>query len=392
MKDKLCEAPVLIGHHFASHGMGEHIRCTFRAFRSAGLTLSLNDIYSLGSQIDPDFAKEFGNHLVKHLSSFTNIFHINGAGVEEALRYIGNNYPLSAYNIIYPTWELSIYPEEWAQQLEHFNEIWVPSQFVFDSITKVVSKQVFHMPLSVEVRLSSFLGRRYFELPESSYLFLFCFDFNSYIDRKNPFAVIKAFEKACSARPGIDTRLVIKLNRDINSSEGTKSLPRIIEAVDHCQYRDKVIIIDKVFSDNEIKNLIRCCDCFISLHRSEGFGRGMVEAMILGKPVIATAYSGNLDFMNETNSCLVRYNLINVEEGQYPYAKGQVWADADIDHAVYYMLKLLDDRDYGRRLGDIASSHIKTYFNYRAIGLRYRERLDRILHMKSSCPEIISKS
>ena len=105
--------------------------------------------------------------------------------------------------------------------------------------------------------------------------------------------------------------------------------------------------------------------------------------MFLGKPVIATGYGGNLDLMNETNSCLVRYKLIDVEEGQYPYAKGQVWAEPDIDHAVDHMLKLMDEPDYGRKLGQIASRHIRTYFSYRAVGLRYKQRLTEILNGQS---------
>ena len=373
------QTSVLVGHHFASHGMGEHSRCSFRAFQAAGLTVSLHDLYPPDAHFDPTLAREFGSHLVHRLSSGTNIFYINGDGVKQAVAHIGRDLPPSAYNIIYPTWELSIYPQEWAKQLDRFDEIWAPSKFVFDSISKAVSKPVFHMPLATDLRLTSFLGRRYFDFPESSYLFLFYFDFNSYIDRKNPFAVIGAFEKLCSARPDADTRLVIKLNRHIDSRVANLGFPRLIEAVNDCQYRDRVIIIDKVISDNEVKNLVRCCDCFVSLHRSEGFGRGMAEAMFLGKPVIATGYGGNLDFMNEANSCLVRYKLIDVEEEQYPCAKGQVWAEPDVDHAVHYMLRLLDDRDHGRKLGETASRHIRTYFSYRAIGLRYRNRLEEIL-------------
>jgi glycosyltransferase involved in cell wall biosynthesis len=384
MQNNTREALVLIGHHFASHGMGEHVRCSFRAFQRAGLTLSLHALYSSYGQFDPDFVKEFGSYLVHRLSSGVNIFYINGDGVEEALRYIGNGLPSRAYNIIYPTWELSIYPQEWAQQLNRFDEIWVPSKFVFDSVSRTVLKPVFHMPLATEVKLTAFLGRRHFGLPENAYLFLFYFDFNSYADRKNPFAVVKAFEKVCSARPGADMRAVIKLNRDVNSSVANLDFPRLVEAVNHCQYRDRIIIIDKVFSDNEIKNLVRCCDCFVSLHRSEGYGRGSAEAMFLSKPVVATGYSGNLDFMNETNSCLVRYSLVNLEEGQYPYARGQVWAEPDIDHAAYYMLKLLDDPDYGRKLGEVASRYIRTYFSYRATGLRYKSRLEEILQKQGS--------
>src|SRR3989304_7394439 len=97
-----------------------------------------------------------------------------------------------------------------------------------------------------------------------------------------------------------------------------------------------------------------------------------------GKPVIATGYSGNMEFMNESNSCLVKYDLIPVMEGQYPHAKGQVWADADTDHAAHYMLKLLSDREWGRKLGAAASRHMRTYFSYKAKGLQYLERVQSI--------------
>lgn len=379
MQNKQEDKPILVGHPFSPIGMGEHIRCSWRAFQAAGLTLPIRDIYSLESRSDQAFEHEFGRRLVRKLSPGINIFHMNGDEVEQSLGHIGRDLPPGAYNIIYPVWELSIYPQEWAKQLDRFDEVWATSKFVFDSVSKAVSRPVFHMSLATDVRLTSFLGHGYFGLPENSYLFLFYFDFRSWIDRKNPFAAIKAFEKVCAARPGADIRLVIKVNRPGDSSPQEAGFPRFMRAMEQSKHADNVIIIDKILTDNEIKNLVRCCDCFVSLHRSEGYGRGMAEAMFLGKPVIATGYGGNLDFMNETNSCLVPYKLIDVQEGQYPYAKGQVWAEPDIDHAVYYMLKLLDGRDYGRKLGEIASRHIRTYFSYRAIGLRYKDRLEEIL-------------
>src|SRR5437899_9005986 len=86
--------------------------------------------------------------------------------------------------------------------------------------------------------------------------------------------------------------------------------------------KSRLVVIDRLFSDNEIKNLVRCCDCFLSLHRSEGFGLGLITAMFLGKPAVATAYSANLDFMNESNSCLVGYELCAVPNGAYPFGAG----------------------------------------------------------------------
>jgi len=378
MTTKKIQAPVLAGHPFTPSGRGEDIRCSFRSFQAIGLTLSIRDIYSYEKQIDPDFTKEFNNHLVQKLSDI-NIFYINGDEVEQALKHIEADVPSDAYNIICPQWELSIYPKDWAEQLNRFDEIWAPSTFVFDSIQKAISKPVFHMPLPAQVQLSSFLGRRYFSIPESSYIFLFFFDLRSYIDRKNPCAVIKAFEKVCIERPDEDIRLVIKINP---LTLLKNKVHWLIQEINQCPFRDRIIIIDKLFSDNEVKNLVRCCDCFVSLHRSEGYGRGMAEAMLLGKPVIATGYSGNLDFMNEENSNLVRFKLINVIEGSYPHAKGQVWAEPDVENAVYYLLRLLDDRDYGRNLGQIARRYIRTNFSYRAIGLKYLNRLNEILQIR----------
>ena len=101
--------------------------------------------------------------------------------------------------------------------------------------------------------------------------------------------------------------------------------------------------------------------------------------MYLGKPVVATGYSGNLEFMNSENSCLVRYSLVDVQEGQYPHAAGQQWAEPEIDHAVEHMLRVLDDREFGRGLGAIASRHLRIHFGYRAVGLCYARRLNEIL-------------
>lgn len=372
------QALVLAGHPFAPSGRGEDIRCSFRAFQAVGLTVYIRDIYSYEKQVDPDFKNEFDSHLVKKMGDI-NIFYINGDEVEQALKHIEADISSDAYNIICPQWELSIYPKDWTKQLNRFDEIWAPSKFVFNSIQKTVSKPVFHMPLSTQVQLTSFLGRRYFNISESSYIFLFFFDLKSYFDRKNPYTVIKAFEKVCIERPDKDAHLVIKIN-PLTSLHN--KVHWLIQKIDQCPFRDRITIIDELFSDNEIKNLIRCCDCFVSLHRSEGYGRGMAEAMFFGKPVIATGYSGNLDFMNEEISILVRFKLINVIEGSYPHAKGQVWAEPDVENAVYYSLRLLDDRDYGRNLGQIASRYIRTNFSYRAIGLKYIERFNEILHKR----------
>jgi glycosyltransferase involved in cell wall biosynthesis len=141
----------------------------------------------------------------------------------------------------------------------------------------------------------------------------------------------------------------------------------------------RVTVIERDLTDRETKELVRCCDCFISLHRSEGFGRFLAEAMLLGRPVIATAYSGNLEFMTPEVSCLVDYRLVPVAPGAYPFWEDQVWAEPDVEEAVAWMIRLVDDPAWGRRLGQRASAHIRSHFSYRAVGLQYLERLRQII-------------
>jgi glycosyltransferase involved in cell wall biosynthesis len=229
------------------------------------------------------------------------------------------------------------------------------------------------MPLACEILLSSFLSRRYFGIPESDYVFLFFFDARSYPTRKNPQGVINAFRHLLSLRPYAKTRLILKVN-------GSELDPQSMEQLrnDLSDMISHVTLLHRVLSDNEVKNLVRCCDCFISLHRSEGYGRGIAEAMYLGKPVIATAYSGNMDFMTSDTSLEVGYQLVPVGSGEYPHWQDQVWANPDVDQATKYMVTLIDNPSFGWEIGRRASVHIRKNFGYRTTGLRYRQRLEHI--------------
>lgn len=359
---------VLVGHPFAPIGRGEDVRSAFRAFRAAGVSAPVLDIYKM---YEP--WSEFSDSLTTSLSQDINIFFINGDEVEPVIKHLGGSLPAGSYNIVAPVWELSIYPEAWAKQLERFDEIWVASTFNLHSIQSCVSKPVHYIPWSSQVDIVSFLGRQYFGIPEGAYIFLFAFDFLSSIHRKNPYAVLKAFEKLVRAHPQHDSYLVLKLNHSQQKPEEYQHFLSCIE-----EFKDRIVIIDKTLSDNEMKNLIRCSDCFISLHRSEGFGRGLSEAMYLGKPTIATGYSGNTDFMSSENSFLVNYQLVPVETDAYPYGENQFWSEANIDQAFNYMLKLLSNPKLGFNIGKKASKNVRKTLSYSTIGEKYREYITHI--------------
>ena len=367
--------PCLIGHPFAPIGRGEDVRCTFRALQAAAMSSTVLDMYGANAP-DPDLLAELEPSLATSPGA-VNIFHLNGDEVAQAFKTLGNRLPADAYNIVYPAWELSNYPAAWAEQLNRFNEIWAPSQFIYDALRPVVTKPLHRMPLACDVVLSEFRSRRYFGIPESSCAFLFFFDLRSYSTRKNPMAVIQAFERLRASHPMLDVCLVLKLH-------GADSLPETADKIKEiaAAAHGRIVLIDQEVSDNDVKNLVRCCDVFVSLHRSEGFGRGLAEAMSLSKPVVATAYSGNLDFMDADTACLVGYDLIPVNEGEYPFHEGQVWADAHVDEATSYLEALATNPNLRENLGLRAKLKVRAAIGYRSAGLRYRQQLEESLRRR----------
>lgn len=363
----------LVGHPYMPIGMGEHIRGTYRALRSVAAQPALSDIYKLVAP-ETDELREFSGACTDRLAAI-NIFHINGNEVEQALAHLAHRGPLKGYNIIYPLWELSNYPADWACQLDRFDEIWAPSRFIYDSLSQACGKPVIHLSLACEPAVTLFLGRRYFGLPETDYTFLFFYDLRSYTTRKNPQAVARAFRKLLEQRPFAKTHLAIKVNGVESNPEEFKRLREELSDL-----KGHLTLFQQVMTSNEVKNLVRCCDSFVSLHRSEGYGFGTAEAMAFGKPVIATAYSGNMDFMALEASYGIGYRLVPVAEGEYPYASGQVWAEPDWEEAAACMIRLVDTPLEGINKGRLARSHMRQHFSYRAIGVRYIERLEAIRH------------
>lgn len=365
------EEIVLVGHPFIPIGMGELLRSTARSFRAVRGKIRVLDVYG-STEPDPSLAAEFGPLLTDRVGKGVNIFCINGDEVDPILKHLGDRAE-GGKRIIYPAWELSKYPDEWARKLDRFDGIWALSKFTCDSIAKSVSKPVAHVPLAIHPQVPPPLGRRAFGIPEDCYTFMFFFDFTSYFERKNPMAVLEAFKILLAERPSANIRLIMKTNHSNANPDPRTRLLHELET-----FRDQVVLLDYTMKDTEIKALHSCCDAFVSLHRSEGFGMGLAEAMFFGKAVIGTNYSGNTDFMTDETAFLVDYELIPVAEDAYPHAAGQVWADADVRQAADHMVRLVDDPAIGRAKGKAASRHVRVNFNRDATGLRYQIQIDKV--------------
>ena len=364
--------PRLIGHPYIPIGMGEHLRATWRALAEVGLDPVIVDVFGPSAAPDPALEGRYGPAIVPELGDGANIFCLNGDEIEPAVRALQhrNIEAPGSTNIVYPAWELERYPKAWAEQLDLFDRVWVSSRFTEQAMAKAVTIPVSYVPLSCEVKARELLSRRHFGIRDSAYAFLFAFDFLSYVERKNPFAVIAAFTRIVEDRPFDDIQLVIKTNHSDRKPEMKGKLDEAIAPL-----RDRVVLIDRTLRDAEMKGLVWLADCFVSLHRSEGFGFGIAEAMVLGKPVIVTAYSGNMDYCTEDTARLIPYVMRPVLRGEYPRWEGQSWADADVDAAADAMAGFVADPESGRSMGQRARLHMAQNFSSLAVGRKFLDIL-----------------
>ena len=225
------------------------------------------------------------------------------------------------------------------------DEIWTPSVFNSKAIEKKSKVPVNTIPYGISVDYDDRLDRNYFGLQQDKFIFFVAYDFNSGAMRKNPYGAVESYKRAFNKSD--DTILLLKI--------GNGKKEEIDKLKDSLSDRDDIIFFEKSLSKIEFNSLLRSCDVFVSLHRSEGFGLVPAEAMYLGIPSIATGYSANLDFMDSENSCLVDYDLIPVEDNviYLPLFEGKLipkWADPNIEQASEYMIKLYKDKDFYKKI------------------------------------------
>jgi glycosyltransferase involved in cell wall biosynthesis len=274
-----------------------------------------------------------------------------------------------SYTIGYWAWELAKFPREWNSSLAFVQEIWVGSRFAYESVAPATTKPVFLMPMAVAVPPPEpGLSRADFGLPKDKFIFYFGFDFRSYTGRKNPLAAVMAFRRAFPQKSG-PVALLLKTIGSESKSEERESLVGMIRG------DPRIVLVEGELSRPRAIALLTLADCFVSLHRSEGFGRGPAEAMLLGKPVILTDYSGTRDYATPDTALLVDYELVAVGAEEYPGADGQVWAEPDVEGAVAAMRKIVADPPLGQRLGEAGRELIRRRFDPAEAGARYLARL-----------------
>lgn len=360
----------LIGYARGEFGMGEHVRMVAKSCNLVDVPFSVIDFEEKGFHGKRDNSV---SHWISSEQQYpVNIFHINADAYPSLFFHFSLSFFDGHINVGYWAWELENCPEEFDLALNMVDEVWAISEFVRDSFAQRSKVPVVNMPLAVSVpEVGDKYGRSYYGLPEEDFVFLYTFDSASYIDRKNPIAAVKAFKYAFSQKED-NVRLVLKT---MNASEKDPLWKALISEIGN---DPRINIFQKRMTRQEVVGLNAVCDAFVSLHRSEGFGRCIAESMLLGKPVIVTNYSGSTDFANEYTACAIDYELLPVPEGNYPCWENQVWADPDWKQAAWFMRKLYSDEEYRNYVAIRGQRFIQENYSEAVIGKKYRDRLKKI--------------
>jgi glycosyltransferase involved in cell wall biosynthesis len=358
----------VVGYARSEHGVGQSLRQFCHAL-AAGATphvvidfnknnTSRVEDRSLEAKIttEPEFA--------------VNVFHINADQMPEAAAGLAPQLR-GRYNIGFWHWEMPNMLDQHLSGFDSLDEVWVPTGFVQEAVAKSSPIPVVRMPHAIDFTVSPGASRAQFGLPENTFLFLMMYDFSSYQERKNPQAALQAFDRAFAGSGG-KVGLVIKTQNAQHHPTDVAALQATLAG------RTDIIWINETLSRQAVYDLQSVCDALVSLHRSEGYGLGPAEAMFLGKPVIATNWSGNTEFMRQDNSLPVNYTLVKIAEDIGVYKAGQTWAEADVAHAASLMQQVVADPALRARIGKEAQRTMAEEFSPAVIGQRIRARLAHI--------------
>lgn len=369
----------VVGYVSFSLGIGEDCRSTFNALRSVGINTNLIDF-------SPNNLKNRANNILSYAISEKASFKVSIICLtpEEFMRYFLNdcsNALKDSYIIGYWPWELPRWPKNWELANELVNEIWVSSKFIYDSIIQTTKKPVKIMPLCVDELkglepLSSEERnniRHKYNLNIENIIFVFCFDLNSYLQRKNPWGSIDAFLKAFPPFPknqiNYNVNLIIKTFPPESENKDWDRLKQISEL------DERIIILENNLKRDDLLKFYGCCDVFLSLHRSEGFGRSLAESFQLGLDVISIKWSGNKDFCSGPLFHEVPYEIVSVPPGAYPHWPKQKWAEPNIDEASLVLKKVANQRkDKRKKIYDYSKEYQNQFSKYKC-GQNYARRL-----------------
>jgi glycosyltransferase involved in cell wall biosynthesis len=374
----------LAGYLRSAVGVGEAARRYVMALRGVGVPVVERDVPLPGRDPVPESAPSTGRGPVSpgvpaspsNQPADAVRFNLLCLNPEQMVPYLAGPDAPSRENrltIGVWTWEVDVLPPGWREACEGLTEVWTNSRFAAELLGAQLPVPVlsFPPPLAPPTKADSVSGHASAasapELP-AGFRVLVMFDYLSTLERKNPIGAIEAYRRAFAPTDG--AVLVLK------SVNGQHRPDQQAEVMVAAAGRPDIVTVDRTISGAERDALIGACDCLLSLHRSEGHGMPLAEAMVLGNPVIATAYGGNIEFMNESNSYLVGWTPVRVGEGVEHYPAGATWAEPDVEHAARLLRVIKNDPHDARETVQRGSAEVEALLSAPAVGASMRSRLE----------------
>jgi glycosyltransferase involved in cell wall biosynthesis len=356
----------IVGFFNAEHGVGEAARLLVEALREHSVPVSTIGYRNTASrQLHKYETDEIGKYQ-------TVVMAVNAELHAPLTQTFGEFFLRDTYVIGQWFWELEVAPPWYKPAYKYVKELWAPTRFIEQMLRNEAPRkvEVRYMPLPLRMpRVVSGVSREQLGL-DDRFMFLFTFDFMSVMKRKNPLGLVEAFKKAFA--PGEGPILVLKSINGDSRPQGSAELEIAIEG------RDDIIWMDKYLDSEMSAALMNLCDCYVSLHRSEGLGLTIAEAMLLGKPVIATGYSGNLDFMTPDTSYMVPWTRVKVGKGAEAYSSRATWAEPNLDVAAEMMRTVYESPEQAQAVANAGKHDLEQRFTREVTGARMKARLEEI--------------
>ncbi len=353
----------VFGPFAATSGLGTAARGLLAALETLGIPVELHpfDVSRALPRITPEERARLPRYRI-------NLIMANADQMARLTSLYATGFFDDAYNIAVWAWELAAFRHDWFTAFGPVDEIWTNSDFEMESIGAVSPVPLTKIRLPIEaVWHDPEQGRDVFGIPRDRFVFMVAFDVGSTSARKNPRMVVQAFREAFAGRENVF--LVIKFHSTAVEPAITRQLTQALRGADN------VLVISDLLTETDMGLLRAACDCFVSAHRSEGFGLNIAEFMALGKPVIATAYSGNLEFFDETVGYPIAHTLTEVKAQAGPYMPFSVWAEPDHDSLVAQFRAVYENQQEAWARGAAGARRIREELSPQRIGHEMRRRI-----------------
>ncbi|MDB5407871.1 MAG: glycosyl transferase group 1 [Rhodospirillales bacterium] len=343
----------VVGWLSSSTGLGNSARLCANALDEAGYTVFADNVSRFF--FSDDNLSFNGRTDAPRPFAGISIYHLNPPMLATGILASGLRSYRSSFNVGFWAWELERLPSEWIAALRLVDALFVPSFFTKSAIEKHTTKPIIVVPHPVALRHAPRGEKARYGLADQTFVVSSVFSFSSAFERKNPLACVTAFKRAFGSSP--TAQLILKTTQARNYPAQYRAL------IDCIANAPNIRILDAVWPDAEIIGLIASSDAYVSLHRSEGFGLTIAEAILAGTPAIATNWSGNIDFCHPESTALIDCAFTPVQaahNGAFDIA-GAVWADPNIDAAAIWLRRFRDDERLRLDMAKAARSHLSRY-------------------------------